>query len=991
MTTLSETAYPRLKANLSLKELRDIYTPTEAEVAFANQVAQRPLARFAVLIHLKLFQRLGFFTLLRDVPEPIKRHIAQAFGLLKMPPAEQLNDYDTSGSKRVHVAALRQYLNVRVIDDAGKTWLRSVAEEAAETKNTVPDIINVMLEELVRHRYELPGFTVLQRMAHSARDSINNEYFVRITEALTPSAKVLIDELLKTPSGSTYSGWHTLKREPKKPTSKEVRGYLQHIRQMKQLAEQLPLIEIPVPKLRHFRYMARALNAAEVAELKPAKRYALATIFIRSQYSQTLDDAADLFVRLMQKMENTAQQQLIAHQLEHAKRADMLIGQLKDLLDGFRLEGTDTQRIDAITHSLIMDPELLLADCEAHMAFAGRNHLPFLIRPYQKNRSLLLNCLEIMALRSTSQDASMEKLIEVLFLLRSSKSQQTELSALGITLDDCAWLTGHWRKLVLVKPVSGPVTKVDRKYFELAVLSQIKDEIRSGDLYIADSERYDDYREQLVSEEVFLEELADYANVTGIEADPEVFVAALKKQLATLSNEIDHNFPENTSADIVDGRLVLKRATRTEINATVAALDEAISDALQNISIVDALIDATRWLDLHKHFRPLAGTESRLEDPMMRFVTTLFCYGCNLGPVQTAHSIKSFNRRQISWLNLKYVNEELLDRAIVEVINAYNKFELPGYWGSGETASADGTKWSVYEENLLSEYHIRYGGYGGIGYYHVSDKYIALFSRFIPCGVYEGVYILDGFWENQSDIKPNTVHGDTQAQSYPIFALSHLLGISLMPRIRGVQDLTLFRPDNTTRYENIDCLFGEPIDWKLIETHLPDMLRVAVSIKVGKITPSTILRRLGNFSRKNKMYVAFKELGKAIRTQFLLRYISDVEFRKTISAATNKSEQFNEFVKWVFFGGQGVIAENIRHEQRKLIKYSHLVANMLILHNVVGMTEALAKMKQSGADLKPDILGGLAPFRHRHINRFGDYTLDFERELRPLNFEMRIL
>ena len=66
---------------------------------------------------------------------------------------------------------------------------------------------------------------------------------------------------------------------------------------------------------------------------------------------------------------------------------------------------------------------------------------------------------------------------------------------------------------------------------------------------------------------------------------------------------------------------------------------------------------------------------------------------------------------------------------------------LPKFWGSGKRVSADGTKWDLYEQNLLSEYHIRYGGYGGIGYYHVSDTYIALFSHFIPCGVWEAVYI----------------------------------------------------------------------------------------------------------------------------------------------------------------------------------------------------------------------------------------------------------
>lgn len=115
------------------------------------------------------------------------------------------------------------------------------------------------------------------------------------------------------------------------------------------------------------------------------------------------------------------------------------------------------------------------------------------------------------------------------------------------------------------------------------------------------------------------------------------------------------------------------------------------------------------------------------------------------------------------------------------------------------------------------------------------------------------------------------------------------------------------------------------------------MLHVVISIKKGMISPSTILRRMGTASRKNKLYFALRELGKVIRTVFLLRYINDVELRKTINAATNKSEEFNGFTKWIFFGGNGVIAENLEHEQRKIVKYNQLVANLVILHNVVNM------------------------------------------------------
>ena len=82
-----------------------------------------------------------------------------------------------------------------------------------------------------------------------------------------------------------------------------------------------------------------------------------------------------------------------------------------------------------------------------------------------------------------------------------------------------------------------------------------------------------------------------------------------------------------------------------------------------------------------------------------------------------------------------------------------------------------------------------------------------------------------------------------------------------------------------------------------------------------------------------------------------MRYIDDVEIRKTIQAATNKSEEFNGFVKWVFFGGEGVIAENVLHEQRKIVKYSQLVANMVILHNVEGMTRTLAELRKRVSEI----------------------------------------
>ena len=85
------------------------------------------------------------------------------------------------------------------------------------------------------------------------------------------------------------------------------------------------------------------------------------------------------------------------------------------------------------------------------------------------------------------------------------------------------------------------------------------------------------------------------------------------------------------------------------------------------------------------------------------------------------------------------------------------------------------------------------------------------------------------------------------------------------------------------------------------------------------------------------------------------------------------------------FGGDGVIAENLRHEQRKVVKYNHLVSNLVILHNVQNMSLALKDIATEGVEITPELLSGLSPYRRHHINRFGDYRLDMDRPVPKMN------
>ena len=97
---------------------------------------------------------------------------------------------------------------------------------------------------------------------------------------------------------------------------------------------------------------------------------------------------------------------------------------------------------------------------------------------------------------------------------------------------------------------------------------------------------------------------------------------------------------------------------------------------------------------------------------------------------------------------------------------------------------------------------------------------------------------MEGLLANTSDIQPGILHADTQGQALPVYGVAHMLGFELLPRIRNWADLIFYRPSPPVRYRHIDSLFGPDavIDWNLIAAHWQDLMRVALSIRAGRIS-----------------------------------------------------------------------------------------------------------------------------------------------------------
>ncbi|GAC1611376.1 MAG: hypothetical protein NVS3B3_22410 [Aquirhabdus sp.] len=141
---------PRLREEISDQELEKLYTPSSEERAFVNATYRRPVARACLTLKLKLVQRLGYSVPLADVPISITAHVCRKVRI-RRPTKELLEAHDASGDKSRHLKYILKQLDLREFDTDAQRWLVSRAEVAAQTKQELPDIVNVLLEKLVKH------------------------------------------------------------------------------------------------------------------------------------------------------------------------------------------------------------------------------------------------------------------------------------------------------------------------------------------------------------------------------------------------------------------------------------------------------------------------------------------------------------------------------------------------------------------------------------------------------------------------------------------------------------------------------------------------------------------------------------------------------------------------------------------------------------------------------------------------------------------------
>jgi hypothetical protein len=527
------------------------------------------------------------------------------------------------------------------------------------------DIINAVIEELIKERFELPAFKKLLRLARAARTVVNNGNYQHIASSLSIEQKKLVDEILglippdDTDTNSKVLSWAMLKLEPKKPTTNNIKDYIQYVNTMLKLRQQfdLSLDFIAPARLEQIKDEGMVTDVADMKKMRPIKRNALVIILIVMKVGAAVDDLVQIFITWIRNIETQAKTKLEEYRLKQADKTDDYVLLLYKTLLALKSDRTAEEKVREIEAQLGGKADALIEQCHKYLGLTGENHLQWMMKPYRNKRSVIFQLLDQLRIFSSSQDKAIEVALRFIGQYRYSPQEWIVLEKLPPDmLPDLSILSDGWFKAVtgLQRGKESIVKKIHRHYYEIAVLDVLMGDLNCSDAYVEGALIYDAPNKQFVTWEQFNAEVDPYCSLLKVDKNPGSFIQVAQARLRKAAVTVDENYQDNPFLVIENSLPILKKLPKKTEPLNLEKVRQLVMERMPITSILDAIIDVENWLNLSVHFKPHSGNEIKIQDYPPRFVTTTLAYGCNIGPTQTERSVQLFTRKQIAWLFIAF-------------------------------------------------------------------------------------------------------------------------------------------------------------------------------------------------------------------------------------------------------------------------------------------------------------------------------------------------
>lgn len=626
-----------------------------------------------------------------------------------------------------------------------------------------------------------------------------------------------------------------------------------------------------------------------------------------------------------------------------------------------RKEGTDP----FIAIEAIMPWERIaeyVEDAKTLVRPQGYDYLDLVDKWYSQLRKyspILLDTLEF-----SSANASMRPLIQSIGIIRELNTSNKRIVPDDAPVD---FLPDRWKRHVY-----GSDGNIDRHYYEMGILSELKNKIRSGDIAVEGSCNYRNFNDYMLPVSEWREK-QDISEKLAVSSSFSNYVKERCSSLQTMYDTLSENLMKLKELEIDNGKIHIEKLEK-EIPDEVKLLNDSLYGLLPNVKLAEILFEVSKWTGFDRYFTHASSGDIPKDREIPLLMASLMAVGTNIGLSKMADCTKDLSYHQLANISQWRLHDDAMKKAQACLVNYQHHLSLPSYWGDGTTSSSDGMRVQVGVSSLISAYNPHYGSNKGSTMYRfVSDRYSTFYTKVINTNARDAVHVIDGLLEHETELCINEHYTDTAGYTDQVFGLSHLLGFVFAPRIRDISDSKLYLLPGQTPGKNIDDIASAKINLDIIEQNFDDILRLAYSIKEGLVSSSLILSKLGSYSRQNSLSKALQEMGRIEKTIFILKYATDKALRRRILRGLNKGESMNALARAVFFGKQGELRERDLQDQLQRASALNILINAISIWNTVYLEKAIAYQKEHGG-IDENLLKHVSPLNWSHINFLGEYA-----------------
>lgn len=976
-----------MKNNWSKEELAEFWSisPEERGLINLKQGAQK----FFFVLVLKCYSHeRRFLDNCANIPESLLKYGCAQFGIIvAMAELEVLLSNIRNYNR--YKCEIREFLGIKLFSAIKKEELSQYLDKLVLETNNVEKLQAEAKLYLLKHKVELPAEEEIDKLVKSVINKLEKYLFEYINSRMTSTHTERIEDILLGPADVTGEvGLSFLKQDSGKSDRDSIIVEINKLQMIKTLCIHTSLIpeNISTKVLKFYKRKILGDTPEQIRRKPNNIKYPLVIIFCYLKQQELIDNLADHLVTFIHKIKKKADKTEFAINSEIGRLSKglnslYLVAEIArdkpcDVIQDVIYPIVPRDQIDALVKARYL---------AANLRSAVRNKtIQSYSIYYRKMIFEILNNIEI----KTNNISLLTALAIVI------KHQNSRKDFYPVDVSATTPTTGLVHKNDMAFILSNEPYKgngdanhmISRKDYEYAIFKYLRDSLKTKETWLEGSFKYRNPEYDIPQD--FEDNKEYYYGALGQPLSSEEFIDTVRGKLSDAINNLDNNIQHNQYVKITTRNsrpwIRLSPVPEQPKPQNLETLKKNITSKWGIINLLDIL----KEVDLRERFTECFISSGNREilspkEIQKRLILCLFAIGTNTGltRISSAYTNKNVSLEELKHIKRKFINQDDMREAITKVVNGIFRIRSTDIWGEATTAcSSDSKKFTSWDQNLSTEWHARYKGAGVMIYWHVTTQSICVYSQLKTCSSSEVASMLQGVLSQETDTSIESQYVDSHGKSECGFALTYLLSFDLLPRYKEIGSQKIYLPDEGLKCKNISDITTRPIKWELIATHYNEIIKFAAALKVGTATADSIIRQFSRSNYQHPVFKAFIELGKAVKSIFLCRYLGSLELRQEIHSALNIVENWNSVNRFIFYGKNGEISTNSRDEQEYSMLGLHLLQVCLAYINTLLIQDILSSEIWRNR-LTTEDLRALTPLIYQHINPYGTFELDMNRRL----------